>query len=120
MRVISSIDEIKSTKKLAITIGNFDGVHLGHQVFLRQIKSECEKKDRIFVVVTFIPHPLQILAPSDNYLINRYQDRRELLKEQEVDFLLEIDFQYQLSNFLPQDIAQPLSNGLWNLKLFWP
>jgi len=47
-----------------ITIGNFDGVHRGHQALLREVKVEAESRQVSAVVFTFEPHPIQVLAPE--------------------------------------------------------
>ncbi len=48
-----------------VTIGNFDGVHLGHQSLVRALAARAEEIDGVSVVLTFDPHPLQVLAPDN-------------------------------------------------------
>lgn len=96
MKVVKSLEEINLSglmKGIGLTIGNFDGVHLGHQHFLKSIRDKFHASDLAFTVMTFVPHPKQILCPDQkNYLINNYHDRRELLASLGVEFLVEIDF----------------------------
>jgi riboflavin kinase/FMN adenylyltransferase len=84
-----------------VTIGNFDGVHSGHREFLAQIKNDCIRDHAKFVIVTFIPHPLQILKSHTGFLINTYEERRELLASVGTDYLLEIDFTRDFSTLSP-------------------
>ncbi len=98
MKVINTIDD---SKKFGVTIGNFDGVHRGHQAFLKGIKKQCKDRDLAFCVVTFVPHPHQILFPQDDFLVNTYLERRTLLKEIGVEYLLEIEFTRDLSTLEP-------------------
>ncbi|HXH31692.1 MAG TPA: bifunctional riboflavin kinase/FAD synthetase [Bacteriovoracaceae bacterium] len=78
---------------VGLTIGNFDGVHIGHRQLLKKIKSDCVAKSSKFVVVTFIPHPQKIINPEkERFLINSYEQRRGLLKKLGVDFLIEMKF----------------------------
>ena len=56
--------------KVNITIGNFDGIHLGHHDFLQQIKKQSELDNSKFLVITFIPHPTQALKGQSGFLIN--------------------------------------------------
>lgn len=88
--------------KIHVTIGNFDGVHSGHREFLSQIKKDCTKDHAKFVIVTFIPHPLQILKAQTGFLINTYEERRELLASTGADYLLEIDFTRDFSTLAPE------------------
>lgn len=88
---------------IGLTIGNFDGVHLGHQELLKKIKLECKKKDLLFVVITFIPHPQKILHPEkEHFLINSYEQRRNLLRGMGVDILIEIGFTRDFSTLPPE------------------
>lgn len=106
MIIVKNLTEIKTRyneDKIYVTIGNFDGVHRGHQDFLSSIKNECQKDHARFVLVTFIPHPHQILKGQTQFLINTYEERRELLKNCGVDYLLEIDFTRDFSTLKPEE-----------------
>lgn len=100
---LSEINTIYNEDKVYVSIGNFDGVHLGHRDFLASIKKECLKDHAKFVIVTFIPHPHQVLKGQASFLINTYIERRELLKECGVDYLLEIDFTRDFSTLTPEE-----------------
>ena len=87
-----------------VTLGNFDGLHLGHREFLSHIKEDCLNTKVQFVLVTFIPHPLKILKPeSAPFLINSYDERRTLLDEIGVDYLVEIPFTKEFSILGPEN-----------------
>lgn len=103
---LKEIKDIYNEDKVYVTIGNFDGVHLGHKDFLAHIKQECIRDHAKFIVVTFIPHPHQILKGQTNFLINTYEERRELLKDCGVDYLLEIDFTRDFSTLAPEDFLE--------------
>lgn len=106
MKTLTSLSDAFSTspnRKVGLTIGNFDGVHLGHRELLYQIKSDCEKLNYIFVVVTFVPHPHQILQPAKKgFLINSYQQRRKRMEEIGVDLLIELKFDRDFSTLSPE------------------
>lgn len=109
MIVIKKINELKSIYaegKIEVTIGNFDGVHLGHQEFLSRINQDCKQTKAKFVVITFVPHPVQILKAHTGFLINTYIERRELLAQCGVDYLLEIDFTRDFSTLLPEEFLE--------------
>jgi riboflavin kinase/FMN adenylyltransferase len=109
MIVIKNFEDLKSVyaeEKVQVTIGNFDGVHLGHREFLAKIKEDCKRTKSQFIVITFIPHPVQILKAQTGFLINTYIERRELLAECGVDYLLEVDFTRDFSTLSPEDFLQ--------------
>lgn len=93
--------------EFGLTIGNFDGVHLGHQELLHQIKTDCENQNYKFAVITFVPHPHQILQPEKKgFLINSYQQRRKYLEEIGVDLLVEIKFDRDFSTLSPESFLK--------------
>ena len=57
MKVYTNIQEFKSTKNVVVTIGTFDGVHLGHKVIINQLKKAAEELEGESVLLTFFPHP---------------------------------------------------------------
>lgn len=106
MIIVKDLKELKSIyneNKVHVTIGNFDGVHVGHREFLHQIKKDCIQDHAKFVIVTFVPHPLKILKAHSGFLINTYAERRELLASCGADYLLEIDFTRDFSTLTPEE-----------------
>lgn len=106
MIIVKSLEELKTVyneNKVHVTIGNFDGVHVGHREFLNQIKKDCIQDHAKFVIVTFVPHPLKILKAHSGFLINTYAERRELLAGCGADYLLEIDFTRDFSTLTPEE-----------------
>lgn len=108
MKLLHSLLDIPKTQdqypQVGLTIGNFDGVHLGHQQLLKKIKADCVSRNLRFVVVTFTPHPQKILHPGkERFLINSYEQRRKLLRRLGVDYLVEIDFNRDFSTQAPEE-----------------
>ncbi|MGZ3538871.1 MAG: adenylyltransferase/cytidyltransferase family protein, partial [Thermodesulfobacteriota bacterium] len=65
MEIINGIVNLRrSLRNPVVTLGNFDGVHLGHQHIFNRVKEEASKLDGEAVVITFEPHPLKVLAPE--------------------------------------------------------
>jgi riboflavin kinase/FMN adenylyltransferase len=101
----SLLDLVKEndTPEIGITIGNFDGVHIGHRELLKKIKTDCLSRGLQFVVVTFTPHPQKILQPGkERFLINSYDQRKTLLSELGVDHLVEVMFTRDFSTLSPE------------------
>lgn len=102
MKIVKNLESLNEDgHKFAVTIGNFDGVHLGHQNILKLILQECEKEGLELVVVTFEPHPIQILKPRNHFLINSFIEKRELLKNVGIKYLCEISFSRDVSTMAP-------------------
>ncbi len=103
MKVVANYKGFEEFEKpVALTIGNFDGVHLGHQYLIASIRSKIGSSEDL-AVMTFVPHPLEILGPLDSFLLNSYSDRRELFEGKGVDFLLEVKFSRDFSTLKPEE-----------------
>jgi riboflavin kinase/FMN adenylyltransferase len=94
MIIFKHISEIK--EKLphpVVTIGNFDGVHLGHREIFRRVKRRAAELGGVSVVITFVPHPLRVIKSSKKLLlINTYEEKELLIEASGIDYLLEIPF----------------------------
>lgn len=103
MKIIKSLQEVKNLppKSLSLTIGNFDGLHSGHRKLLCEMLELCEKEGKKLIVMTFVPHPLVVLDARRSFLLNSYEERRDLLSEIGVDYLLEETFTRDFSNMSP-------------------
>jgi riboflavin kinase / FMN adenylyltransferase len=94
MTIFKSISEIREKlRHPAVTIGNFDGVHLGHREIFRRVRELARAQDGVSVVITFAPHPLHIVAPEKGVkLITSPKEKRSLIEASGIDYLLEIPF----------------------------
>jgi len=95
------MDVIKGSEKIPthlqgafVTIGNFDGVHLGHQYIFRHLIEEAHAVGRPAVVISFEPHPKMVLHPERRpfYLITSLEEKIRLLERIGIDALLLIPF----------------------------
>lgn len=90
-----------------VTIGNFDGVHLGHQALIRSVTEKAQAMNLPAVVVTFWPHPLQVLAGSHAPpMLNDQAERTRLLRELGVNLTLELPFSRELAAMTPDDFTR--------------
>ena len=108
MKVLQNLHDIPSSggqaPEIGLTIGNFDGVHIGHVQLLKKIKSDCVASHLSFVVVTFVPHPQKILQPEkERFLLASYEQRRNLLEQLGVDYLVEMKFTRDFSTLGPEE-----------------
>lgn len=113
MKTLQHLNELPQHLKVGLTIGNFDGVHLGHQHFLQWAMHDCHEKELKFVVVTFVPHPALILDNGRSLLLNTYEERKHLLERLGVDYLIELPFTRDLSTCSPETFLQDHIVGPW-------
>jgi len=118
MKVIKCLSEIED-HDIAITIGNFDGVHSGHQKILKDINEACKNNGQMLVVITFVPHPGQILNPQSNFLLNSYNERRELLSDIGIEVILELEFSRDFSTMEPAEFMEKYILVGKNIKSFY-
>jgi riboflavin kinase / FMN adenylyltransferase len=86
-----------------VTIGNFDGVHLGHQAVLTRLVEEARRHHARAVAITFDPHPLAVLFPDRApAMITSPEDRLELLAETGLDAVLVMEFTRDLASWEPE------------------
>ncbi len=100
MLVFHRIDDpALSLDASVVTLGNFDGIHLGHQALVSQTVKEARHRNAASVVVTFDPHPLKILAPGRApRLILTAEDKIEMLGELGVNVVVSQNFDPTFAN----------------------
>ncbi|MEZ2391085.1 bifunctional riboflavin kinase/FAD synthetase [bacterium RCC_150] len=90
-----------------VTIGNFDGVHRGHQQVLTQLRRTAKRHGGRTVVVTFEPHPLQVHRPeSAPELLMGLQDKLDALGEAGVDAVLVMKYNLALAAMTPEEFVR--------------
>ncbi|HCE54431.1 MAG TPA: riboflavin biosynthesis protein RibF [Lutibacter sp.] len=93
MKIYTDLAEYTSKNKTFVTIGTFDGVHIGHQKVLSNLVLSAEKNNASSVLLTFFPHPRMVLQKNtDIKLINTLEERIELLKKTGLDSLVIHEF----------------------------
>ena len=108
MKVIRSLDKIPGEFRDAfVTIGNFDGVHLGHVPILKKLIEEAHREDRKAVVITFDPHPKKILRPDIRpfYLLTSVEEKIRLLEDIGIDGLILIPFDLNFSKMTAESFV---------------
>ena len=92
MIVIRSLQEIKYDVNSVITIGTFDGVHLGHQSIFRKLLDRAKECNCRSVIVTFEPHPREVVGKGPVMLLSTLDERIELMRDAKVDLVYVIEF----------------------------
>jgi riboflavin kinase/FMN adenylyltransferase len=103
MKVYRSLQQLPVFTNAVVTIGTFDGVHLGHQQIIRQLCAEAKENGGESVLISFYPHPRKIVQP-DRYIaeLTTIEERIELLKQQGLDNLVVVPFNKEFSQQTPQ------------------
>ena len=117
MNVFPSISEFNSTKKTIVTIGTFDGVHIGHQKIIEKLIQETKKADCESLILTFFPHPRMVLNGSSSIkLLNTINEKSSLLEKMGLDNLVIHPFDKKFSNLTAEEFVKTILVDSFNLK----
>jgi riboflavin kinase/FMN adenylyltransferase len=110
MKVVDHLDQIKEPfKRAVITIGNFDGVHIGHQALFHEVIEKAEAIDGTSVAMTFEPHPIRVLKQNNHPpLITLYEQKAELIERTGIDVLICIPFTLEFAALSAEQFIKDL------------
>jgi riboflavin kinase/FMN adenylyltransferase len=105
MNVHRDLEQLPVFKNAVITIGTFDGVHIGHQQIINQLKEEAAKINGETIIITFHPHPRKIIgrALHEIKLINTLGEKIELLEAKGIDHLVVVPFTEKFSKLTAEE-----------------
>lgn len=108
MKVYNNISELPKINNAIVTQGTFDGVHIAHQVILKQLKEIAQIKGGETVLITFDPHPRTVLFPEDHglQLLNTPEEKISLLEFQGIDHLVILPFTKEFSRLSSLDFIK--------------
>jgi riboflavin kinase/FMN adenylyltransferase len=108
VQIWRSLDDVPADLgRTAVVIGNFDGVHLGHQHVVREARAAADADGLRVVAVTFDPHPMAVLRPEHApTTITDLETRAALLQTAGVDDVLALPFDRDVASWTPQEFAQ--------------
>lgn len=99
----------RPSQKTVITVGNFDGVHKGHELLIRDVVKRAKEKNCLSVVVTFDPHTRIVLYPElTQILLTTFDEKMLLLERLGVDYLFRIPFDKEFSRMTPEEFVQKI------------
>jgi riboflavin kinase/FMN adenylyltransferase len=107
MKVYRHLSEIPSFTKAVVTIGTFDGVHLGHRKIIEQLKKEAKNIGGETVLVSFHPHPRMVTRKDDKILLlNTLEEKIALLEQEGIDHLVIVPFTDAFANQSPESYIE--------------
>ena len=113
-------DRSLSLRGSVATLGNFDGVHRGHQALLRSAVDDSRRLETPCVVLTFEPHPLKVLAPvRAPKLILSHKDKMELLQSFGVDIVVIQKFDASFASLSARDFVDRVLVDQLKIKKIW-
>ncbi|HEX7394698.1 MAG TPA: bifunctional riboflavin kinase/FAD synthetase [Anaerolineaceae bacterium] len=99
-----------------VTIGSFDGVHLGHQAIIRRLVDGAHAQGLLAVIITFFPHPSKVLRGNGSpFYLTTPEERAEILAGLQVDLAVTLPFNKELASLTADEFIRLLSEHL-NLK----
>ena len=110
MKVIDNLNKISEPfKNAVITIGNFDGVHIGHQALFHEVIETAEAIGGTSIAITFDPHPMRVLKKNGHPpLITLYEQKAELIERTGIDVLICIPFTKDFAELTAQQFVKDL------------
>ena len=119
MEVIHNIKNYQPKKPSILTIGTFDGLHIGHQKIIRNLVSKAKKEDLCSLVLTFFPHPRMVLQKDTQLkMIDTLEEKKQLFEKLGVEILIIQPFNREISRMTAIEYTRDiLVNGLCISKL---
>ena len=107
MKIYNNLQDFKSEKNSILTLGTFDGVHLGHKVILGKLVKQANERNLESLVLTFFPHPRMVLQKdNDIKLLNTIPEKSELLNKIGIQNLIIHPFDNEFSRLTAEDFVK--------------
>lgn len=109
MKIIQSITAFNSSEKTIVTIGTFDGIHIGHQKILKNLIRTANNEGKKSVLLTFFPHPRMVLQKENKILLlNTIKEKSGLLEKMGLDYLIIHPFSRDFSRLTALDFVRDI------------
>ena len=108
MKIYSNIQDFKSSRKTVLTLGTFDGVHVGHRKIIEQLTQIAKANALESVVLTFFPHPRMVLQDADIKLLNTMEEKTALMAGLGVDHFIIHPFDKEFSRLTAEEFVSEI------------
>jgi riboflavin kinase/FMN adenylyltransferase len=96
-------------KNSIVSIGNYDGVHLGHQHILRELKKKSLANDSMSIVLTFEPHPKKFFSKDgDPFLLSTFDEKVNIIKSFGIDYLIYFEFNKEFASITADEFVRDI------------
>jgi len=117
LKIYNSLSDFKTAKKTIVTLGTFDGVHIGHQKILEKLLQNAKKYNCESLILTFFPHPRMVLQEgSDIKLLNTIDERSILLDKLGLDNLIIHPFDKEFSRLSAEEFVKTILVDSFNIQ----
>jgi len=121
LKIFRDFEAAKGIKNPVVTVGSFDGVHVGHKAILQRLNELAKQYDGESVVITFEPHPRKVLYPETIgkklRLITPYEEKLKLLAESCVDNVIVIEFTKEFSKITNEQFVKEFLHDILKVKV---
>jgi riboflavin kinase / FMN adenylyltransferase len=119
MQIFNNLQNLPIFTNAVVTIGSFDGVHIGHQKILQQVVAEAKKIQGTSVLISFFPHPKQVIQMQNKtlQLLNTLDEKYTLLEKFGIENVVIIPFDENFAGIEAQDYIDEFLVKLFNPKL---
>lgn len=116
VNVFNSVQSFKSTQKTIVTLGTFDGMHIGHQAILNKLKLQKKIYGYETLVLTFFPHPRMVLKTDHQIsLLNTIDERVKLIDHFGIDHLVVQEFTQNFANLSAEEFVKTVLVDQFNI-----
>ena len=116
VNVFNSVESFKSTQKTIVTLGTFDGMHIGHQAILNKLKLQKKIYGYETLVLTFFPHPRMVLKTDHQIsLLNTIDERIKLIDHFGIDHLVVQEFTQDFANLSAEEFVKTVLVDQFNI-----
>lgn len=118
MRLIHDLQEAQLTEESVVTIGAFDGLHIGHRKLIDGVRESAQSADRASVVVTFFPNPSIVLGRAEPFYLTSPEEKLVEINHTGVDLLVELPFTVDTAKTRAADFVDGLIQHL-HMRELW-
>ena len=120
MKIIRSKRGLRAARGGVVTLGNFDGVHLGHRRILERVVDRAKKLGVPAVVFTFEPHPMKVVQPKKSLpLLVDFEDKEKVVASFGVDYMVVAGFNKAFAARHPREFVEDEIVGALEAKEVW-
>ncbi len=118
MLTIRKPQQIKASSPLALTIGNFDGVHLGHSKIVDEVKNFAKEKNLLSAILTFEPHPIAFFKSdrAKDFRITSLSQKLKIFREKKIDRVIILPFNQKIASIKAEDFIEQILVKALNIK----